>query len=43
MGDIVMTSILTTLFYFPGLIYAFAVMSSSKVDVKEYTLLRNFQ
>ena len=43
MGDIVMTSILTTLFYFPGLIYAFAVISSSKANVKEYTLLRNFK
>jgi len=43
MGDIVMTCILTTLFYFPGLIYAFAVMSSSKVNVQEYILLRNFK
>ena len=42
MGDIVMTSILTTLFYFPGLIYAFAVMSTSKANIKEYILLRNF-
>ena len=42
MGDIVMSSILTTLFYFPGLIYAFAVMSASDANVREYVLLRNF-
>lgn len=42
MGDIVMTSILTTLFYFPGLIYAFAVMSISKPNIHENELLRNF-
>jgi len=42
MGDIVMTCILTTIFYFPGLIYAFAVMSTSKASIKENELLRNF-
>ena len=42
MGDIVMTCILTTLFYFPGLIYAFAVISTSKANIREYVMLRHF-
>ena len=35
-------NIYTCLFYFPGLIYAFAVMSTSKSNIQENELLRNF-
>lgn len=40
---IVLTCILTVLFYFPGLIYAFAIMSTSKASISETEVLKNFK
>ena len=34
---------LTPLFYFPGLIYSLATISSSKVDIAESAGLKKFQ
>lgn len=42
MGEMVMSSILTMLFYFPGLLYSFSVISFSKPSIEENELLRNF-
>ena len=42
MPEIVLSCILTMLFYFPGLIYSFAVISGSKIDIPENSLIRHF-
>jgi uncharacterized membrane protein YqaE (UPF0057 family) len=42
MTEILLSCFLTLLFYFPGLIYSLAIISSSKIDIAESIGLRNF-
>jgi uncharacterized membrane protein YqaE (UPF0057 family) len=42
MGQILLSCFLTLLFYFPGLIYSLAIISSSKTDIEESIGLKNF-
>ena len=43
MPQILMTCVLTLLFYFPGLMYALSVITSSKIDIEEQLGLKNFK
>ena len=42
MPQILLSCFLTLLFYFPGLIYSLATISSSKIDIAESIGLKNF-
>jgi uncharacterized membrane protein YqaE (UPF0057 family) len=43
MPQILLSCFLTLLFYFPGLIYSLAIITSSKIDIEESLGLKNFK